>query len=140
MLKFNYDKQGTILESVTDPIEDVINRRVLLAVRTAQPIHLEPSFVSLVVPSGSSEVRALETELAQVHCDAVALCTMISEQPEAQEQDSPTNIIDRNIEVMMRGIWLTHHPEAEEGLFVTSLTSDIEERIEELWSYQTIVA
>lgn len=132
MLKFNYAKQGTILESLTDSIEEVINRRVLLAIRTAQPIHVEPSFVSLIVPAETPELRALETELAQGNCDAVSVCTMTADPPRA------TDIMSREIEVIMHGVWLTHQTDAEEGLFLTSLTSEIEEQIEELWSYQPI--
>ncbi|WP_299415271.1 hypothetical protein [Acaryochloris sp. IP29b_bin.148] len=136
LLKFNYSKQGTILESVTAPLEDVINRRVLLAVRTAQPIHVEPSFVSLVVPSALPELRGLATELAQGDCDAISLCAMEPDVSAPSEQPLRSDEVNDNIEVVLRGLWLTHHPEAEEGIFFTSLTSEIEEHIEELWSYQ----
>lgn len=138
MLKFNYDKQGTILETVIDPIEEVVNRWVLLAVRTAQPIYLEPSFVSLVVPSEVPELGILEAELAQTSCDAVFLCTMLPNPPIKKTQ--PLDNVHRDIEVIMRGVWLTHHPDAEEGLFLTSLTSKIEKQIEELWTYQPIAS
>ena len=138
MLKFNYAKQGTILESLADSIEEVINRRVLLAIRTAQPIHLEPSFVSLIVPAETPELRALETELAQGNCDAVSVCTMIAEPPRVKGKAYSPDIMSREIEVIMQGVWLTHQTDAEEGLFLTSLTSEIEEQIAELWSYQPI--
>ncbi len=138
MLKFNYAKQGTILESLADSIEEVINRRVLLAIRTAQPIHLEPSFVSLIVPAGTPELRALETELAQGDCTAVSVCTTITNSPIVQGPAATKDMPSRDIEVIMHGVWLTHHLDAEEGLFLTSLTSEIEEQIEELWSYQPI--
>jgi|GEM_PF-2745860 len=134
MLKFNYDKQGIILETVTDPIEEVVNRRVLLAVRTAQPIHLQPSFISLVVPSEVPELGILEAELAQIDCDTVFSCAMLPNPLTKQTQ--PLDNVRRDIEVIMRGVWLTHHPETEEGLFLTSLTSTIEKQIEELWTYQ----
>lgn len=120
------------------PIEDVINRRVLLAMRAAQPIYMEPSFVSLVVPSELPELRALATELAQVHCDAVALCAMVPDPSISPEQALLPDVASHKMEVILRGVWLTHRPEAEEGVFVTSLTSEIEEQIEELWSYQPI--
>ncbi|WP_299489092.1 hypothetical protein [Acaryochloris sp. IP29b_bin.137] len=137
MLKFNYGKQGTVLEAVADPIEDVINRHIMLAMRLAQPIHMEPSFVSLIVPPGVPELKALELELAQVNCDAVAV------DADARESDDPKEFISGDFprhgrEVIMRGFWLTEHPDAEEGIFVTSLTSGIEAQIEELWTYQPI--
>lgn len=140
MLKFNYGKQGTILESVTDPIEEVIHRRVVLAIRSAQPIHMEPSVVSLIVPSEIPELRALELELAQVNCDAVSLSVRESLVPLSPESVLPSNFTSHDIEVMMRGVWLTHHPDAEEGVFFTSLTSEIEDQIEELWTYQPIAS
>ncbi len=139
MLKFNYGKQGTILESVADPIEDVINRRVVLAMRSAQPIHMEPSFVSLIVPSEIPEVRALAFELTQGNCDAVSLSTQES-LSDVSEPITPSDLISQDIEVIMRGVWLTHHPDAEEGIFFTSLTTEIEEQIEELWTYQPVTS
>lgn len=140
MLKFNYGKQGTVLESVADPIEDVINRRVVLAMRSAQPIHMEPSFVSLIVPSEIPEVQALAFELTQGNCDAVSLSTQESLSDLSLESIAPSDFISHDIEVIMRGVWLTHHPDAEEGVFFTSLTTEIEEQIEELWTYQPVAS
>lgn len=138
MLKFNYGKQGTVLESVADPIEEVINRRILLAIRSAQPIHLEPSFVSLTVPSEVPELKALELELAQINCDAVSVNTTPLDNTNPHTDAIANELSPDDREVIMRGVWLTDHPDAEEGIFMTSLTSGIEAQIEGLWTYLPI--
>lgn len=140
MLKFNYGKQGTVLESVADPIETVINRLFLLAMRSAQPMHMEPSFVSLIVPSGVPELKALKIELAQVNCDAVSVNPKPFDTDESQDLLCSGDGSPLDQEVIMRGFWLTDHPGAKEGIFVTSLTSGIEAQIEGLWTYQPVAS
>lgn len=125
MLKLTYTEMGLHLEWLADSLEVVVEQRVILALRTGQPIHVEPSCASFLLPADLPGLVDLKVAIAQAKTDCIALTPVGSE----------------DIEVNLRGTWLAAATSAHEGIFVTTMSEGfqptaghrLELLVHELW-------
>jgi hypothetical protein len=106
MLKLNYTDVGLYMEwTMTNP-ELLIAQRVLLAMRLGQPLHVEPSHVSFLLPADLPELEGLEAAL-QRECNPSATVLPVD---------------DDFVEVNLSGSWVAESKEAHEGMFLTVMS------------------
>ncbi len=118
MLKLSYTESDLHLERSSAPLETFVQQRALLALRLAQPFHMEPSTASFLLVLDEPSWEELEGVLAQDrnrHTTAV-----------------PTD--EDLIEVTVEGTWLADTEEAEDGTFVAALSEEAERFIFRLWT------
>ena len=106
MLKLTYTEMGLHLEWLADSLETVVEQRVILALRTGQPIYVEPSCASFLLPADLPELAALKVAIAQANTDSIAICPVDAE----------------DVEVNLRGTWLAATTQAQEGVFVIAMS------------------
>ncbi|MEM6752008.1 MAG: alr0857 family protein [Cyanobacteria bacterium P01_C01_bin.38] len=100
MLKLTYSNNKISLDCLKQSLEDWINTRVLISIRSTLSIYIESSTASILVPASSScelELMSSENIIELCRCDA------------------------ESVEVVLKGIWLTSQAESETGVFVTEL-------------------
>ncbi|MBV9389086.1 MAG: hypothetical protein JOZ78_21930 [Chroococcidiopsidaceae cyanobacterium CP_BM_ER_R8_30] len=106
MLKLTYTEMGLHLEWLADSLEVVVEQRVILALRTGQPIHVEPSCASFLLPIDLPGLVDLQIAISQAQTDCIAL----------------TPVDSNDVEVNLRGTWLAAATSAHEGIFVTAMS------------------
>ncbi|MEC4805155.1 MAG: hypothetical protein SAJ72_12935 [Jaaginema sp. PMC 1080.18] len=102
---------------MTQAVEDWVSGRVVLAVRAATPIYVEPMTASFLLPIDVpylSDLQALaQGEMADlldiVPCD------------------------EDCVELCLNGTWIAESPEAEEGVFVTTMNHRVEFFLFKVW-------
>ncbi|MEA5593985.1 alr0857 family protein [Rivularia sp. UHCC 0363] len=100
MLKLTYTENQLSLDYSKQSLEDWINTRVLVSIRSATSIHIEFSTASFLVPASCL------TDLEKVSSEnIVELCRCDAE----------------SVEVVLKGIWVTSEVESETGVFVTEI-------------------
>jgi hypothetical protein len=104
MLKLTYTENSFSLELLNESLEDWVNTRVLLAVRSRTNIYIEPSTAAFLLPADLSHLA----DVAQGNIVKLCLC----------DTDS--------VEVILQGTWLTSDTESETGIFVTALDESAE--------------
>jgi hypothetical protein len=116
MLKLIYTESGFRLELLTQSLEEWVTTRVLLAVRSATNLCVEPSTASFMLPTDLPELAhltAVEYENGEIlditPCDADF------------------------VEVSLQGTWLVSDPDSEEGIFVTAMSHRAEFLLFKLW-------
>ncbi|BAU15563.1 hypothetical protein LEP3755_61220 [Leptolyngbya sp. NIES-3755] len=117
MLKLTYTEFGLHLERVTVSLETLISQRVVLALRTGQTLHVEPSraafLLSIEVPGFSELEKLIRLErVVSVSIDPVD---------------------DQFVEVSVQGHWVADSAEAHSGMFVTVLGDRTEFFVYKLW-------
>lgn len=117
MLKLNYTDYGLFLEQLTASLDAVATQRVMLAVHVGEPLHLQPSQASFLLPVTLPGIRQLEALLRQNAIDEIAL----------------TSVDDEFVEVSLKGTWIANSSNAEFGTFITALAPESEMLIYELW-------
>lgn len=122
MLKLNYTETGFYLERLEQGLENWIAQRVILAVRVATSLCVEPSTASFLLPANLTGVTdlkmLLEQEREQAHmADPIVLAICDAEY----------------IEISLQGSWLSATTESEEGVFVTTMHEAIECFLFQLW-------
>lgn len=117
MLKLTYTDLGLHLIRLPDSQEAVISQRALLAVRTGQAVHLEPSYAAFLVPAHWGKLTHLEAAMAQAGTADLAI----------------TPVDQECVEINLWGLWLASNSEAQEGIFLTALTDEIEALVEQAW-------
>ena len=95
-------------------LEDWINTRVLINVRSATSIYIESSKASFLVPADSSYIAELEKVNSE---NIMELCRCDSE----------------SVEVVLKGIWLTSEVGSETGVFVTELEESTESLLQKIF-------
>lgn len=117
MLKLNYTDYGLFLERVATSLDVVATQRVMLAVYTGEPLHLEPSRAAFLLPVSDPEVTPLVEVLQEDTTGAIAL-----------------TVVDINfVEVSLKGTWIANSASAEAGTFITVLPPQSELLIARLW-------
>jgi hypothetical protein len=117
MLKLTYIENGFNLELLAQSLEDWVSVRVLLAVRSATPIYVEPMTASFLLPIDVPYLADLQA-LAQ------------RETPEVIEID----LCDEDcVEVGLNGTWIAENPHSEEGVFVTAMSYSVEFFLFKVW-------
>ncbi|WP_341526824.1 alr0857 family protein [Nostoc sp. UHCC 0302] len=104
MLKLTYTENSFSLELLNESLEDWVNTRVLLALRSRTNIYIEPSTAAFLLSADLSHLA----NLAQGNIVKLSLC----------DTDS--------VEVILQGTWLTSDTESETGIFVTALNESTE--------------
>lgn len=123
MLKLTYTEKGFYLELLTDLLEEWLANRVLLCLRAATSIYVEPSTASFLLPTNSTCIKELK-----------AL---------KQDNDEILELIDSdrdNLEISLQGTWLTSTEDSEEGIFVCQLTPRAELLLSQLWQAANLEA
>ena len=114
MLKLTYTDDRISLNCFKQSLEDWINTRVLVSIRSTVSIYLESSTASILVPASSSiaELEKLngENKIEFCRCDR------------------------ESVEVVLKGIWLTSVVESETGVFVTELEESNEYLLQSLFN------
>jgi len=119
MLKLSYTESGLYLECLSASLEQIVQQRALLALRLAQPFHIEPSTASFLLVLDEPSWEELEVVL-EVEDDRRLIVT-------------PT---DRDlVEVTVEGTWVADTEETEDGTFVTALSEEAERFIYRLWAF-----
>lgn len=117
MLKLTYTETGFHLELVAQSLEDWVTARVILALRVGQPICVEPSTASFLLPADLPGLRHLDAEARREGSETISLSTCDAEY----------------IEVNLHGTWLSGDCESEEGVFVASMSDRTEFFLYKLW-------
>jgi hypothetical protein len=116
MLKLTYTENGFHLERLTTSLEEWINTRLLLALRSGTPLYVEPSTAAFLLPADVPYLADLESLARQ---NLGILDVSIGD--------------DQSVEVALEGTWLTSNPEEEEGVFVCLISDHAEFFWEKLW-------
>ena len=125
MLKLTYTEVGLNLERIQTPVdnramnrvEDLITQRVILAVRTGQPVYVQPGRASFLVPAKNVSLKEYKSTV----------------QGETIRSIDLTSVDHDSYEISLRGTWIAHNSDAFEGMLVTSLNDRIEYYIDRLW-------
>ena len=125
MLKLTYTEVGLNLERIQtsvdnramNRVEDLITQRVILAVRTGQPVYVQPGRASFLVPAKSVSLTEYKSTV----------------QGETIRSIDLTSVDHDSYEISLRGTWIAHSNDAFEGMLVTSLNDRIEYYIDRLW-------
>lgn len=113
MLKLTYTLDNFSLEHLNESLENWVNVRVILAVRLATSIHIEPSTASFLLPAEFSGLIEMENATQE---NRLQICRCDNE----------------FIEVVLKGLWLTSDVERETGVFVTELLPSTELLLQQL--------
>jgi hypothetical protein len=123
MLKLTYTENGFYLERLAEPLEAWISARVLLCLRAAIAICVEPTTASFLLPADLPELDNLKV-LARENEEILAV--------------SPCDAQD--IEVSLQGTWLGSDSDSEEGIFVCGMSDRAESFLYQLWQEAQIGA
>ncbi|MDB9520099.1 hypothetical protein PN466_24435 [Roseofilum reptotaenium CS-1145] len=117
MLKLTYLDNDFHLERFATSLEDWVTARLTFLLHVGEPISLEKTTASFLLPADLPEMRALETQVRRQVDDRITL-----------------DRVDCDYrEVSLRGTWLTSNPEAEEGIFLVELGDRTEFFLFHLW-------
>lgn len=117
MLKFTYTETGFNLERLAHSIEELVARRVIVAMRVGVGVVIEPTTASFLLPADLPDLHFLEAEARRDDSEAISLCVADSEY----------------VEVTLRGTWIAADSECAEGVFVTDLCDRAEFYILKCW-------
>lgn len=117
MLKLTYTEMDLRLECLASSLEEAVTQRVILALRTGQPLHIEPSCAAFLLPINLPELAYLEAAIKQEQVAAVAVLPADAEA----------------VEVNLRGTWIASTSQAHEGIFLTTLSDRTEFLVHKLW-------
>jgi hypothetical protein len=123
MLKLTYTENGFYLELLTELLEEWLVSRVLVCLRAATSIYVEPSTASFLLPTDLPCLKELKVL--------------------TRENDEILNLIDSDrdcLEVSLQGTWLTTSEDSEEGIFVCQLSPHAELLLSQLWQAANLEA
>ena len=106
------------MERLADPLEEVVSQRVILALRTGQPLQVEPSCAAFLLPMNLPGLSSLKAAIKQEQVDSVAVLAADA----------------TSVEVNLRGTWLATASQAHEGIFLTALSDRTEFLVYRLWN------
>jgi hypothetical protein len=114
MLKLHCTDNELFMEHITgSALEIVVAQRVMLAIRSGQPLHVEPGQASFLLPADTSG-------LAQLNHPGINIDPVDNE----------------FVEVTVPGTWLAERTDAEEGVFMMALTDGRDANRTEALLYQ----
>jgi hypothetical protein len=115
MLKLTYTENGFYLERLAQPLEEWVTARVILALRAGTSLVVEPSTASFLLPADLPQLRHLERHKEGEDAIALSICDA------------------EYIEVSLQGTWMTSDSDGAEGIFVTSISYNVEFFLLKLW-------
>ena len=124
MLKLTYIETGFYLERLAQSLEEWVATRAIFALRVGDPICLEPSTASFLLPADLPRLNLLIAEIRRQGTDEIALCTCDAEY----------------VEVSLQGTWLATEIENAEGVFVAALSHSTETLLFRLWQEAQVSA
>ncbi|WP_066381085.1 alr0857 family protein [Anabaena sp. CA = ATCC 33047] len=112
MLKLTYTENGFYLECLGLSVEEWVQTRVILALRVAQSLCVEPSTASFLLPADLPGIEALKAEAKLANSEIIDLSVCDAEY----------------VEVSLRGYWLSDGSQDADGVFVTAISdsSDVD--------------
>ncbi len=116
MLKLTYTETGCRMEYLTQSLENWVTTRVILALRSATSLIVEPTTASFLLPAN---LPYLEDIFAAIEGQQVEILIA---------QTEPDYV-----EVSLAGTWVTSESESEEGIFVVAMSQREEFFIYQLW-------
>ncbi|WP_017306723.1 alr0857 family protein [Spirulina subsalsa] len=119
MLKLTYTENGFYLEQLTVSLENWVTARMLLALRSATSIMIEPSTASFLLPANLPQWSELERLAISTEGYANTI-TLARCDNECRE-------------VCLQGTWVVSEPESEEGIFIAHLSDGLEHFLYQLW-------
>ncbi len=123
MLKLTYTDNNFYIEPLSESLEDWLNIRVLLCLRAATSIYIEPSTASFLIPNNLpqwEDLRALKLE---------------------NDETIKFTVGDAEyLEISLKGTWVTSEEHSNEGVFVCVLTHKAEILLNQLWQEAQISA
>lgn len=117
MLKLTYTETGFHLERLAQSLEDWVTGRVILSLRVATSVCVEPSTASFLLPANLPELPVLEALIKGEAVDAISLSVCDAEY----------------VEVSLHGTWLSGDLEGDEGMFVAAMSDAGEFFLFKLW-------
>lgn len=123
MLKFTYTETGLHLEHLIQSLETWIISRAVLAVRTGQSLQVEHCTASFLLPLTLVERYALDET---IHHEEKTL--------------SLSRCDTDQVEITLRGTWVTTHAHSEEGVFVAIASYATESLLLHLWQESQALA
>lgn len=117
MLKFTYTEAGMYLERVAMALEKLVAQRALLALRTGQKLYVEPGRAAFLLPADVAELKQLQAVL----------------QDELSQVMTITPVDLEFVEVSLEGHWLAETAEAQEGVFIATISDRTEVFVYKLW-------
>ncbi len=117
MLKLTYTEAGLCLERVTASLEAIVAQRVILALRTGQPLHIEPGKAAFLIPADAPGLAHLKATLHQ----------------ETGQYITVMPVDDEFVEVSVCGSWLAQSVNAHEGMFLAALSDRAEFFVYKIW-------
>jgi hypothetical protein len=117
MLKITYTETGFNLELLADSLEQLVVRRVILAMRVGQSVLVEPSKASFLLPADLPLVNVLHAEALRYDREKIEL-----------------SVADEDyIEVTLQGTWIASNSHTAEGLFLTAMSDRTELYLFKCW-------
>ncbi|MBF2090078.1 MAG: hypothetical protein IGR80_12580 [Synechococcales cyanobacterium K44_A2020_017] len=133
MLKLTYSDMGLYLERVAEPLEVLLARRALLALRTGHSMHIHSSRASLLFSTQAIQRTDLEQA---IQAEWTNSCRHFS-------QDSVITLeaVDEHwIEVSLPGVWIASDRHTHDGIVMTCLGDRLEALFMQLWRMQNSVS
>ena len=117
MLKITYTETGFNLEHLADSLEQLVMRRVILAMRVGESVLVEPSTASFLLRVDLPSLKLLEAEAIDNDSEKIEL-----------------SVADRDyIEVTLYGTWIASNSHMAEGVFVTAMSDRTELYLLKCW-------
>ena len=116
MLKLTYTETGCRMEHLTQSLENWVTTRVILALRSATSLIVEPTTASFLLPANLPYLEDLEAAIKGQQVEILIAQT---------EPDY--------VEVSLAGTWVTSESESDEGIFVVAMSQREEFFIYQLW-------
>jgi hypothetical protein len=122
MLKITYSDSDILIEQLELTVEAIVAQRSVLALRVGQPILVEPSYGSFLLPVDLPEVGALLRRAQYTAEVEIDVCDR------APERWQPSWV-----EVTLRGTWIAESANTAEGILLAELDRAIEGQLVCLW-------
>ncbi len=117
MLKLTYIESGLHMELLAGSVEAFVSNRVILAMRSASTIHVEPGCASFLLPIDTPDLSLLKNAIRREHRKTISV-----------------GIVEADyVEVSVKGVWLAATPNAEEGIFVSAFSDRVEFYLHKVW-------
>ena len=116
MLKLSYTESGLHMEQVSVALEELLAQRLILALRTAQSLYIEPGKAAFLLPADML-LAQLESALQMERSQSITV--------------SPVDL--EFVEVSLEGTWIAATAEAHEGVFIVALADRTEFFVYKLW-------
>ena len=122
MLKFNYSDYGLNVERIEGTVEEIVSRRMLLAMRVGETLCAEPGGASFLVAIDHLCFDDLLKAIDQTGCREIEVCMADAE----------------FAEVSMGGTWIASSPEAHEGILICAFGANLEALIDRMWAVDRV--